>query len=202
MQPFNLDIWLEDKSRKVVTRDGRPVRIVCWNVKGLFPVLALLEGDGKMDTKKGDEYPCSYRIDGTCIATESYDLFFADEEEELTEFEKKVLEISGKNYNYVPSIKVYAQILLDLARKELFKEQEHCVIIPEDDYYEQLASQYQKGQEDALKDLPKWKKATEHIDIGRHVAIIEDDRVILSDYVEEGEYYIALDDLKALPKEE
>lgn len=33
MEQFNLDIWLQDRSRKIVTRDGRPVRIVCWDAK-------------------------------------------------------------------------------------------------------------------------------------------------------------------------
>jgi len=30
-QKFDLSLWLKDKSRKVVTRDGRSVRIVCWD---------------------------------------------------------------------------------------------------------------------------------------------------------------------------
>ena len=52
------------------------------------------------------------------------------------------------------------------------------------------------------KHLPKWKKATEKKDLEKHVAILEENKVLLSNYLEEGDYYIDLEDLKALPKEE
>lgn len=121
MTQFSLEKWLQDKNRKVVTRDGKEVKIVCWNVKGLFPILALLEGDGKEDLKKGEEYPCSYKIDGTCPATESYDLFFADEEEELSEFEKAVEMIMDDNAKNIVGVKYQAKCLLELARNEIEK---------------------------------------------------------------------------------
>ena len=31
MEQFSLEKWLQDKNRKVVTRDGREVRIICWD---------------------------------------------------------------------------------------------------------------------------------------------------------------------------
>ena len=44
MKAFNLKEYLKDPSRKVVTRDGRPVRIICTDRKGLDvkPIVALI----------------------------------------------------------------------------------------------------------------------------------------------------------------
>ena len=119
---------------------------------------------------------------------------------ELTEFEKK-LKFLLSAFQHVDSssddvingvIQDYAKDLLDLARKELFKEQEHCVVIPEEDYCEQLASQYHIGQEDALKSLPKWKKITE-----------EKQNYLVYGYLSNDEYYLSIQELKdKLPKEE
>ena len=44
MKPFNLAEYLENPERKVVTRDGKPVRIICTDRKGLDvkPIVALI----------------------------------------------------------------------------------------------------------------------------------------------------------------
>ena len=42
MKQFNLEEYLKNPSRKVVTRDGRNVRIVCIDKKGFNPILALV----------------------------------------------------------------------------------------------------------------------------------------------------------------
>ena len=42
MKEFNLDEYLKNPSQKVVTRDGREVRIICTNVKGEYPIMALI----------------------------------------------------------------------------------------------------------------------------------------------------------------
>ena len=44
MKAFNLKEYLENPERKVVTRDGRPVRIICTDRKGLDvkPIVALI----------------------------------------------------------------------------------------------------------------------------------------------------------------
>lgn len=46
MKPFNLEEYLKNPSRKVVTRDGRNVRIICTDRRGDYPVIALI---GKQD---------------------------------------------------------------------------------------------------------------------------------------------------------
>ena len=44
MKQFNLEEYRKNPSRKVVTRDGRPVRIICTDKKNAFyPVIALVK---------------------------------------------------------------------------------------------------------------------------------------------------------------
>ena len=42
MRPFNLEEYLQNPLKKIVTRDGRSVRIVCTDKKGSNPILALV----------------------------------------------------------------------------------------------------------------------------------------------------------------
>ena len=42
MKEFNLTEYLKNPSQKVVTRDGREVRIICTDAKGDEPIVALL----------------------------------------------------------------------------------------------------------------------------------------------------------------
>ena len=78
MKPFNLEEYLTNPSRKIMTKEGKPVRIICTDVKGAsYSVLALVD--------KGDyEAPTLYTKKGEySLGTEgSYDLFFAPEKKE------------------------------------------------------------------------------------------------------------------------
>ena len=42
MKEFNLTEYLKNPSQKVITRDGREVRIICTDVKGEYPIMALI----------------------------------------------------------------------------------------------------------------------------------------------------------------
>ena len=42
MKPFNLQEFLANPSRKIVTRDGRSVRIICTDAKQDYSIVALL----------------------------------------------------------------------------------------------------------------------------------------------------------------
>ena len=42
MKEFNLEEYLKNPSQKVITRDGREVRIICTDVKGEYPIMALI----------------------------------------------------------------------------------------------------------------------------------------------------------------
>ena len=78
MKQFNLEEYLANPTRKIVTREGKPVRIICTDVKGAsYSVFALVDkGDYEVPTlytKKGE-----YNLGTEC----SYDLFFATEKHE------------------------------------------------------------------------------------------------------------------------
>ena len=208
MRPFNLSEWLENSNLRIVTRDGRPVRILCTDcgVMMSHPILTEIVYSGNA---KVLEY---HYIDGT-TQNKNNDLFFADEEdqsqsieipfgakdsefirdeycipegceariegnkviiekvqkeEEWTEFEKAiyidictiVTACNGNVYGdkeLKPIVKGISKDLLDLARKKLQPEfdKEMDKMLAETDKVV-----YQKGQQDALKDLPKWKKST------------------------------------------
>ena len=81
MKQFNLDKYLKNPNRKVITRDGRNVRIVCTDRRGLNvkPIAALIT------IPNGDEIIKTYWENG--VETQGYknnpnDLFFAPEKKE------------------------------------------------------------------------------------------------------------------------
>ena len=71
MKPFILNEYLANPSLKVVTRDGRPVRILCTDAKSDYPVIGLISSNG------GD-YPENYTENGTYLNNyeSDNDLFF------------------------------------------------------------------------------------------------------------------------------
>ena len=78
MKQFDLEEYLKNPSRKVVTRDGRNVTIHCTNYRGNFPIVAEIEGLN---------YSTGFTDDGVhmywnCIKETDYDLFFAPEKHE------------------------------------------------------------------------------------------------------------------------
>ena len=78
MKPFSLEEYLKNPSQKVVTRDGRNVRIICTDAKGNFPIIALVE------THNDTEVAIRLSEDGHFYnyAEDSSDLFFATEKQE------------------------------------------------------------------------------------------------------------------------
>lgn len=76
MKQFNLEEYLANPSRKVVTRDGRDVRIICTDFDNPnFPVIGEV---------KGSKWPCSFTKKGMYNRYEESDadLFFAPEKHE------------------------------------------------------------------------------------------------------------------------
>ena len=49
MEDFSLQEFLKNPSRKVVTRTGKPVRIVCTDVRGEFPVVGVIYYNDEKD---------------------------------------------------------------------------------------------------------------------------------------------------------
>ena len=78
MKPFNLEEYLKNPEKKVVTREGKTVkRILCTDARGSYPVVALIE-------ESYYDNALSYTEDGKLYNGESnvYDLFFAPEKHE------------------------------------------------------------------------------------------------------------------------
>ena len=78
MKQFNLEEYLKNPSKKVVTRDGRSVRIICTDrVDNDYTVLALVMTDNQEDMY-------SYTANGQNLRNRinDIDLFFAPEKHE------------------------------------------------------------------------------------------------------------------------
>lgn len=79
MKQFNIEEYQKNPNRKVITRDGRSVRIVCADVMGaIYPVLAVYKNDPTHESWN------SYTADGKLYTegdTDS-DLFFAPQKKE------------------------------------------------------------------------------------------------------------------------
>ena len=117
MEQFSLEKYLANPSRKVVTRDGRPVRILCTDRKSYnVEIVGLIMNDNGMEsvftwTQQGKEYINS---------DTSNDLFFAPEKHEgwINIFDntypgnmifdtKEVAEEQGMSFaGYVTTIKI------------------------------------------------------------------------------------------------
>ena len=74
MIPFSLEKYLENPARQVVTRDGRPARIICTNAKCKYHVIALVETDDM-------EITYNYNAEGKFLDStkDNRDLFFVSE---------------------------------------------------------------------------------------------------------------------------
>lgn len=75
MKPFNLEEYLKNPSKKVVTRGGTPVKIHCTNYLGTNPIIAEIEGSGQSR---------SFNADGSYFSNDESvrDLFFETEKHE------------------------------------------------------------------------------------------------------------------------
>lgn len=76
MKPFNLEEYLKKPEIKVVTRDGKAVKIHCTNYESRQPIIAQIEGHN---------FSRSFTEDGRYYINDvisPYDLFFAPEKHE------------------------------------------------------------------------------------------------------------------------
>ena len=122
MKQFNLEEYLKNPSKKVVTRMGRKVRIICTDREdSIYPIVALIKDD-----KRESEILVAYTKDGIPAEYNEayYTLFFAPEkhegwlnifkcnnfyhaENEIVYNSKEEAEIQGKNYmSYIATVKL------------------------------------------------------------------------------------------------
>lgn len=98
MKEFNLNEYLKDPSKKVVTRDGRNVRIICTDAKGDEPIIALV-----YNNNRDEENVYTYNRDGSFYGDnyDCLDLFFAPIKKEgwINLFKDKEI-----NYPYISGI--------------------------------------------------------------------------------------------------
>ena len=129
--PFNMNYRpeIESGKYKVVTRDGRAVRIVCWDATEEYPLIVLFAG--------GSARPAEYPSDGVSTIYKNCDLFVVTGEEEKGGFKSTLrdcifqalhiyasLGISVVDASTVTTIAeryagLYSDTLLGLARAEL-----------------------------------------------------------------------------------
>ena len=120
MKEFNLTEYLKDPSQKVVTRDGRDVRIICTDAKGDEPIVALL-----YNKNRDEENVYTYNRNGRFYKNDScLDLFFAPTKREGwinlywsiggdkfvypggTIYESKEEAMNNNNLDYITSVKI------------------------------------------------------------------------------------------------
>ena len=122
MKRFNLEEYLKNPSKKVVTRMGRKVRIICTDREdSIYPIVALVKDDNRqldiLVAYTKDGIPAEYN-------EAYYTLFFAPEkhegwvnifkfnnsyhtEDKLVYNSKKEGEMQGKNYmSYIATVKI------------------------------------------------------------------------------------------------
>ena len=77
MKQFSLEEYLKNPSKRVVTRDGRNVRIICTDHDNIsYPIVGAI---------KGYDFPFCFSEDGCVVGskcTDANDLFFAPEKHE------------------------------------------------------------------------------------------------------------------------
>ena len=77
MKEFNLTEYLKNPSQKVVTRDGRAVRIICTDFKNSsYPIITLIRKN------KDEEVLMYYQKSGKDTYHSNFDLFFAPTKKE------------------------------------------------------------------------------------------------------------------------
>ena len=118
MKEFNLTEYLKDRSKKVVTRDGREVRIICTDAKGDEPIIALVYNNirDEENVYTYNKEGIFYKDNDSCL-----DLFFTSTKREgwinvyseqeyrhLGEniFATKEEAIKYKDINYIATIKI------------------------------------------------------------------------------------------------
>lgn len=214
--PFDIKFrpQIESGEYKVLLENGHSGRVLAWDLPGDYPI-AIADVDD----------PCvlvaTYDNKGRCgIGKRHNCLFVITPEPELTEFEKAIKDlVLAIDEGELCELGVFeeenlgawavkkAAELLDLARKELREElQTH------EDHRDSfmglaISSAYERGKSEALKDLPRWKKAKEYKKLGPNdYCFTLDDNGKCAPYwdtvIEEGQYYITESDLEKLPKED
>lgn len=128
----------------VETRDGRPVQIVAWDLKGNYPILARYmvkrtnyEGDESWE----EERPFAYNYSGKkedSFVEDATDLFVVYEES--NEFEEAIANLvydNPKDINW-DAVSKFSEKLMNIARKEIISELPHWKPVKKEIYLKDL----------------------------------------------------------------
>ena len=80
MKPFNLEEYLANPTRKIVTRDGKDVRIICTDRRDLYLPIVALVAEGTREEENVRYYTKDGQFYVTCSS--DLDLFFAAKKHE------------------------------------------------------------------------------------------------------------------------
>lgn len=210
--PFDIKYrpQIESGEYKVETRDGRSVRIICWdrvakeNTDDDLNICVLVPEDN------GEAVYYYHQSGKKWVPDERFDLFIITPEPELTDYEQSVRvcvvdnltthikdgngsEMSSTVFIGDETAKKMASELLELARKELIEEQ-----YTSDPRKTDL---YKLGKEEALKDLPRWRKIGRGHNYSSNTEFIINGRYLeMTDHLNDV-FKVALSELEKLPKE-
>lgn len=210
MRRFNSDGYTPES--RVMTQDGRQVRILMTDGLGEWPVVAqVISKDQSSDLIQRYSKDGKIYSDGT---PDSLDLYFVEEGDELTEFERAVgVEIT--NAYLMPEANGTANIhelnefirkaaarILSAAKKEILQT---SPILPADSIeVRSFQAGRKQGKDEAQKYLPRWKTHhgwAERANFGAFL-VMKDTIFCFSKELHEGDVYLTEEDLKRLPKEE
>ena len=106
MKKFDLQEYLSNPSRKIITRDGKPVRIICIDAKCNYSIVALV-------TQNNYEVTYNFKEDGfaTSYGDSDLDLFFSPN--------KKEGWINLYRVNYGNTFRVEQSVIHDTKEKAL-----------------------------------------------------------------------------------
>lgn len=216
MAKIQFDIKYRDKIEsgeyKVVAHEHeeQDARIVCWDNKGEYPIVALIDNEPEKFDKHG-------RVPGGNRGGE-FSLFIVTPEPELSEFEKAVDAIYESCNVKELRVKDKAAELLDLAKKELCESGEvtdwyakgkaealrEIEQDPESSYAFKRGVEY--GKEEALKDLPRWVKVNDGDLLDKYSRYLlctnEGYYFCWGTHITRDGYMLLVDNLKKLPKGE
>lgn len=191
--PFDIKFkaQIESGEYKVETRDGVRVKLLPINSHNARPIIGELELNGKTVYISTDENGSWTEGNGE----NKFDLFIITPEPELTEFEQQIENLlnlalpEGHAGTTIKNTKRVSAELLKLAKDEIYS---HESLV---DYAKRAKA---KGKAEALKDLPRWKKAYDHCFVGP--AIMRDESGFYhASTTKPGCRYITYASLSALP---
>lgn len=185
---------IESGEYKVETEDGNPVVVMDWdwNHYGKHSIAVKVTCEEK-------NLGYLYSDNGDPVTLFAPDLFIVTPEPELTEFEKAFDNLaesyhSDGNPDEIACCKEYAAELLEIGRKEIIKQGN--IVIPVDDFNKRLCVAMEHAREEALKDLPRWKKCSQNTIYSTKCNLIVNG---IGRYIILDGYMIDVDRLKKLP---